>query len=193
MDDCDLESKRFQESLSENTSQFNDQAEVEELLKQLQVMKVEIDIQRAQAIQLIQVVDGKQYEKLEKYLIAFSTHANHWDWRDYENYSIFKVKRGNIKNCLSTIYYPIPYNFDIDPNCEEKMYLGQLIRKMSLLPRRKEEHWRILKSLWTLNSKRFITFELLNFINFFVFFQLSLSVDISLNIENINLSFLLNF
>ena len=60
-------------------------------------------------------VDGKQYEKLEK-----SLHANHWDWKDYEKYSIFNVKRGNIKSRLSTIYYPIAYNFDKDPNWKEK-------------------------------------------------------------------------
>ena len=75
-------------------------------------MRVGIDIQRAEAIQLIQAVDGKQYEKLEKNLHALLTHSNQWDWKDYENYSIFNVKRGNIKTFLSTIYYPITFNFD---------------------------------------------------------------------------------
>ena len=35
-------------------------------MKQLQVLEVEIGIQHAEAIQLIQAVDGEQYEKLEK-------------------------------------------------------------------------------------------------------------------------------
>ena len=84
-------------------------------------MRVEIDIQRAEAIQLIQAVDGQQYEKLEKSLHAPLTHANQWDWKDYEKYSIFNVKRGNIKSRLSTIYYPIAYNFDKDPNWKKNV------------------------------------------------------------------------
>ena len=89
-------------------------------MKQLQVTKVETDIQRTGAIQLIQAVDGKQYEKLEKCLHALLTHANHWDWKDYDKYSFFSVKRDNIKSRLSTIYYPIAYNFDKDPNWKEE-------------------------------------------------------------------------
>ena len=89
-------------------------------MKPLQFMRVEIDIQRAEAIQLMQAVDGKQYEKLEKSFSALLTHANHWDWKDYEKYSIFNVKRGNIKSRLSTIYHPIAYNFNKDPNWKEK-------------------------------------------------------------------------
>ena len=89
-------------------------------MKQLQIMRVEIEIKRAEAIQLIQAMDGIQYEKLEKSLYALLTHANHWDWKDYEKYSNFNVKRGNIKNRLSTICYPIAYNFDKDPNWKEK-------------------------------------------------------------------------
>ena len=83
-------------------------------------MRVEIDIQRAEAIQLIQAVGGQQYEKLEKSLHALLTHANQWDWRDYEKYSIFNVKRSNVKSRLSTIYYPIAYNFDKDPNWKDR-------------------------------------------------------------------------
>ena len=80
-------------------------------------MRMEIDIQRAEAMQLIQAVDVQQYEKLEKSLHALLTHANQLD---YEKYSIFNVKRGNVKSGLSTIYYPIAYNFDKDPNWKEK-------------------------------------------------------------------------
>ena len=83
-------------------------------------IRVENDIQRAEAVQLIQAVDGKQLEKLERSLHALVTHTNHWDWKDYGKYSIFDVKRGNIESCLSTIYYPIAYSFDKDPNWKQK-------------------------------------------------------------------------
>ena len=119
LDEYDLANKRFQKSLNRETAQIKEQTEIEKLVKQLQVMRVEIDIQRAEAIQLIQAVDGQQYEKLEKSLHALLTHANQWDWEDYEKYSIFNVKRGNVKSRLSTIYYPIAYNFDKDPNWKE--------------------------------------------------------------------------
>ena len=66
LDDYNLENKRFQAHLAKKTNQIKEQAEVKKLVKQLQVLKVEKDIQRAEAIQLIQVVDGEQYEKLEK-------------------------------------------------------------------------------------------------------------------------------
>ena len=120
LDEYDLANKRFQESLTKKTNQIKDQFEIEKLIKQLQIMRIEVDIQRAEAIQLIHTVDGNQYEKLEKSLHALLTHANQWDWKDYEKYSIFNVKRGNIKSRLSTIYYPIAYNFDKDPNWKEK-------------------------------------------------------------------------
>ena len=107
-------------SLNKKAAQIKEQTEIEKLVKQLQVMRVEIDIQRAEVTQLIQAVDGQQYEKLEKSLHALLTLANQRDWKDNEKYSIFKVKRGNIKSRLSTIYYPIAYNFDKDPNWKEK-------------------------------------------------------------------------
>ena len=59
----DLANKRFQESLNKKAAQIKEQKEIGKLVKQLQVMRVEIDIQRAEAIQLIQAVDGQQYEK----------------------------------------------------------------------------------------------------------------------------------
>ena len=119
LDEYDLANKRFNESLIKKSHQNKDQSEIEKLIKQLQIVRVEIDIQRAEAIQLIQAVDGKQYEKLEKSLHALLTHANQWDWKDYEKYSIFNVKRGNIKSRLSTINYPVANNFDKDPNRKE--------------------------------------------------------------------------
>ena len=63
------------------TTEIKNQNEMEKLVKQPQTMQVEIDIQDAEAIQLIQAVDGKQYEKLEKCLHAHLTHVNHWDWK----------------------------------------------------------------------------------------------------------------
>ena len=67
LDEYDLANKRFQESLNEKAAHIKEQTEIEKLVKQLQVMKVERDIQRAEAIQLIQAVDGQQYEKLKKF------------------------------------------------------------------------------------------------------------------------------
>ena len=122
LDEYDLANKRFQESLNKKTAQIKEQTEIEKLVKQLQVMIVEIGIQRAEAIQLIQAVDGQQYEKLEKSLHILLTHANQWDWKDYEKYSIFNVERGNVKSRLSTIYYPIAYTFDKNPKLEREMY-----------------------------------------------------------------------
>ena len=120
LDDHDLANKRFQESLNKKATQIKEQTEIEKLVKQLQVMRVEIDIQRAEAIQLIQAVDGQQYEKLERCLHALLTHAEHWDIEQYKKYSIFNIKRGNIKTRLSTIYYPAAYNFEKDPNWTQK-------------------------------------------------------------------------
>ena len=120
LDDYDLANKRFQESLNKKATQIKDQSEIDKLVKQLQMMRVEIDIQRAEAIQLIQAVDGQQYERLEKCLNALLTHAEHWDIEQYKKYSIFNIKRGNIKTRLSTIYYPAAYNFEKDPNWTQK-------------------------------------------------------------------------
>ena len=120
LDDYDLANKRFQESLNKKATQIKEKTEIEKLVKQLQAMRVEIDIQRAEAIQLIQAVDGQQYEKLERYLHALLTHAEHWDIEQYQKYSIFNIKRGNIKTRLSTIYYPAAYNFGKDPNWTQK-------------------------------------------------------------------------
>ena len=120
LDEYDLANKRFHESLTKKTNQIKDQSEIDKLVKQLQVMRVEIDIQRAEAVQLIQAVDGQQYEKLERCLHALLTHAEHWDIEQYKKYSIFNIKRGNIKTRLSTIYYPAAYNFEKDPNWTQK-------------------------------------------------------------------------
>ena len=104
LDEYDFTNKGFQESLIKKLNQIRGQSEIEKLIKPLQIMIVEIDIQRAEAIQIIQAVDGKEYEKLENSLHALSTHANQWGWKDYEKYSIFIVKRGNIQSRISTFY-----------------------------------------------------------------------------------------
>ena len=82
LDEYDLAKNTFQESLTKKTNQIKDQSEVEKFIKQLQIMRVEIDIQLAEAIQLIHVVDEKQYDKLKRNLLALLTHANHWNWKD---------------------------------------------------------------------------------------------------------------
>ena len=73
LDEYDLASKRFQESLNKKAAQIKEQTEIEKLVKQLQVMRVGIDIQRAEAIQLIQAVDGQRHDKLERCLHALLT------------------------------------------------------------------------------------------------------------------------
>ena len=120
LDEYDLANKQFQESLNKKAARIKEQTEIEQLVKQLQVMRVEIDIQRAEAIQLIQAVDGQQYEKLERCLHALLTHAEYWDIEQYKKYSIFNIKRGNIKTRFSTVFYPTAYNFEKDPNWTQK-------------------------------------------------------------------------
>ena len=119
LDEYDLANKRFQESLKK-AAQIKEQTEIEELVKQLQVMRVEIDIERAEALQLIKVVDGQQYEKLGRCLHALLTYAENWDIEQYDKYSIFNAKRGNIKTRPSIVYYPTAYNFEKDPNWTQK-------------------------------------------------------------------------
>ena len=120
LDEYDLANKRFQESLNKKAAQIKEQTEIEKLVKQLQVMRVEIDIQRAESIQLIQAVDDQQYEKLERCLHALLTHAEPWDVEQYKKYSFLNIKRRNIKTRLSTVYYPTAYNFEKDPNWAQK-------------------------------------------------------------------------
>ena len=83
-------------------------------------MRVEIDIQRAEAIQLIQAVDVQQYEKLERCLHALLTYAKNLDIEQYKKDSIFKVKRGQIKTRLAAVYCPTAYNFERDPKWTQK-------------------------------------------------------------------------
>ena len=110
----------IKESFNKKATQIKEQTEIEKLVKQLQMMRVEIDIQGAEAIQLIQAVDGQQYEKLERCLHALHTYAEKWDIEKSKKYSIFNVKRGNSKTRFSTVYYPTAYNFEQDPNWTQK-------------------------------------------------------------------------
>ena len=112
LDASNIANKRFKEILDKKDTRLKDQTEIEKLVKQSQVMRRETDIQRAEAIQLIQAVDEKQYEKLEKCLHAFLTRADHWDRRQIEKHSLHIFKRRNVKIRISTVYYPIAYNFD---------------------------------------------------------------------------------
>ena len=119
LDEYYLANKRFQESLNKKAAQIKEQTEIEKLLKQLQV-RVEIYIQRAEAIQLVQTVDGQLNEKLQRCLHALLTYVEIWDIEQYKKYSIFNVKRGNIKTRLSTVSYPTAYNFEKDRNRSQK-------------------------------------------------------------------------
>ena len=127
LDEYDLAKNKIPRISNQKDKSDQRQSEDQKLIKQLQVIRVEIDIRRAEAIQIIQARDGKQYEKLQKNLHALLTPANQWDWKDYEKYSNFKVKRGNIKSRLSTIY-PIAYYFDKDAN-----WKGKYTRLLSLI------------------------------------------------------------
>ena len=119
-DEYDRAYKRFQESLNKNSTQMKKQTEIEKLLKQLQVMRVETDIRRAEAMQLIQTVDGKRQEELEKCIHPVLTYAENWDIEQHRKYSIFNVKRRNTQTRLSTIYYSTAYKFENDPNGTKK-------------------------------------------------------------------------
>ena len=77
LDEYYLADKRFQESLKKKAAQIKEQTETEKLVKRLQVIRVEIDIQRAEAIQAN--VDGQHYEKLERSLHAHLPFAAIWD------------------------------------------------------------------------------------------------------------------
>ena len=55
----DHANKRFQAPLNKKLTQIKEQTEIEKLVKQLLVMGLEVDIQRAEVVQLIQVVDGQ--------------------------------------------------------------------------------------------------------------------------------------
>ena len=102
MDDHYLANQTFQESLAKKTSEIKDHAEVERRVKHLQVLRVEIDIQRAEAIQLFQVADDKQYGNVERCLHALSTHVNHWDWKNFHKNTIFKPGNAKTVYLLST-------------------------------------------------------------------------------------------
>ena len=53
-DEYDNANRSIQESLNKKTNQMKKQSEIDKLMKQLQVMRVERDIQKAEGDQLIQ-------------------------------------------------------------------------------------------------------------------------------------------
>ena len=136
LDEYDLANKRFQESLTKKTTQIKDQSEIEKLVKQLQVMRVEIDIQRAEAIQLIQAVDGQQYGKLEKCLHALLTHegTSRLDSRPY----IIPSRTISTKIQIGKKSVPVSR--------------GQSTQKTSPLERITQNKEKAMKTLQTLNS-----------------------------------------
>ena len=56
-------------------------------------MRVEIDFQRAEAIQLIQAVNGQQSEKVEKCVLALFTYAENWDKNNTKNTQFSMLSR----------------------------------------------------------------------------------------------------
>ena len=95
LDECDLANKLFQESLNKKAPQIKEQTETEELVEQLKVTRVEIDIQRAEAIQLIQAVYSQQYEKLESCVHALLTFAENWDLEQYKKTEFSRLNEEN--------------------------------------------------------------------------------------------------
>ena len=151
LDEYDLANNRFQESLNKKAAQIKEQTEIEKLVKQLQVMRVEIDIQRAAAIQIIQVVDGQQYEKLERRLHALFTYAGNWDNEQYKKYSIFSVKRGNIKTDFQQFTIQQPTILKRTRPRQKIVHgsFGPLMQRMFPLDKKTEE---TIRSNQTLNS-----------------------------------------
>ena len=60
LDEKGFANKRSQGSLNKKATQIKEQTEIEKLVKQFQVLTVEIGIQRTEAKQPIQAHDGKQ-------------------------------------------------------------------------------------------------------------------------------------
>ena len=75
-------------------------------LKHLQKIQVDIDVQRAEAIQMIAVLDKTTHEKLKKSLMLLLKHADYNDQMKYAKASLLNIERGTVKDRLSKIYYP---------------------------------------------------------------------------------------
>ena len=58
LDAFDVANKRFKEILDKKDVKIIDQTEIDEQFKQVKIMGVEIDIQRAEANELVQAVVG---------------------------------------------------------------------------------------------------------------------------------------
>ena len=82
----DLAKKWFQESLNKKAAQINEHTEQEKLVKQLQVMRVEIDIRRAEAMQLSKLL----------------TPDNMKNWKDVYMHSLLMLKTGTLNTIKNT-------------------------------------------------------------------------------------------
>ena len=75
-------------------------------LKHLHKIQVDIEVQRAEAIRMIAVLDKKTHEKLKKSLMLLLKHADYNDQMKYAKASLLNIERGTVKDRLSKIYYP---------------------------------------------------------------------------------------
>ena len=75
-------------------------------LKHLQKIQVDIEVQRAEAIQMIAVLHKKTHEKLKKSLMLLLKHADYNDQMKYAKASLLNIERGTVRDRLSKIYYP---------------------------------------------------------------------------------------
>ena len=118
LDDYDLSNRRFNDFSAEKTNQIKDQTEIKPLVKQVQVMREGVVIQRVAAIQLFKADDSQQYMRLEKCLHALLAHAGQRELDQYTKYSIFNIQNEMLKTASQykpPFFYPVVYNFDKIP------------------------------------------------------------------------------
>ena len=78
--------------------------DIKDGFKHLQRIQVDIDIQRAEAIQMLAVLE-KTHDKL-KSLKLLLERADYDDQLKYVKASVMNIERGGVKDRLSKIYYP---------------------------------------------------------------------------------------
>lgn len=95
--------KKWNETLSSDNARMQN---IKADLKHLQRLQVEIDIQRAEAIQMISALDKKTHEKLKKSLKQLIEKADYEQQMKYAKSSILNVGRGSVGNRLKRTYFP---------------------------------------------------------------------------------------
>ena len=94
-------------------------------------MRVDIDIQRAEDIQLIQAVDGQHYGKLERRLQALLNYAEDWDKEQFKKYSNKGISKRDFRKPTVQLITILIKTQTGHKNVH--VSLGQLMRRISLL------------------------------------------------------------